>query len=133
MSPPANGNGTARWQLWVSVATASFFVIGSLIGLFVQIANLSYAAADLKAKQDAIEHRLEMAEASTVNNRIQITTLVEHQTEIETQMRSVEAMRNLSHANDLRTQAILWEKAFNGRSHYPTDNAYYPSIAAPPR
>lgn len=25
--------------------------------------------------------------------------------------------------------SMLWEKAFEGKSHFPTDNAVYPNIA----
>ncbi len=126
-------NGTARWQLWVSVAGMGLVVLGSLIGLFVQIASLTYAVSDLRTRNEGLEHRLAGLEISSGERRLQLAKLEEHQVEVETQMRSVEAMRNLAHANDLRTQAILWEQAFKGKSHYPTDNAYYPSIASPPR
>lgn len=47
--------------------------------------------------------------------------------EIETQFCSGDDVRNLIHANDLRTFAMLWAKTFPG-SIMPINNAYYPVV-----
>lgn len=126
-------NGTARWQLWISAASTGILVVGSMIGLLVQIASLSYSVGDLRTRNENLEKQVASLEIAASERRLQIAKLEEHQTEIETQMRSADQVRNLMHANDLRVQSLLWEQAFKDKSHYPTDNAYYPSIAAPPR
>lgn len=46
--------------------------------------------------------------------------------EVESQFCSEDAMRNLMHATDLRSMAMLWNKAFG--IDMPTANAYYPKI-----
>lgn len=50
--------------------------------------------------------------------------------EIETQFCAQDIVRNLMHANDLRTVSLLWEKTFGVK--YPTDNTYYPTICNRP-
>jgi hypothetical protein len=44
--------------------------------------------------------------------------------EIETQLCGVSRDVNRMHANDLRTMALLWKRAFG--EDYPIGNAYYP-------
>jgi hypothetical protein len=48
--------------------------------------------------------------------------------EIETQFCAADTVRNLMHANDLRVESMLWQKAFDGQSQYPIVNAFYPRI-----
>jgi len=49
-------------------------------------------------------------------------------TEIETQFRAVENYQSLQRADQLRTNGLLWQKAYG--EPYP-DAAFYPSIARP--
>lgn len=56
-----------------------------------------------------------------------LTKLETSMIEIETQFCGNDVVRNLMHANDLRIQAMLWNKTFPG-SQLPISNAYYPTI-----
>lgn len=50
-------------------------------------------------------------------------------TEIESQFRALENYQNLMRADQIRTNALLWKKAFG--DEYPSGAAFYPSIARP--
>lgn len=132
MTAPANGNGTARIGAWASVIGTGLIVLGSLFWLNTQIVDQAHAVADLKARYEALDRRHAASDQAAQELTQRVVKLEEHQTEIETQLRATDQIRNLMHTSDLRIQSMLWEQAFKGKSHYPTDNAYYPSIAAPP-
>ncbi len=123
------GNGTARWQLYLSAGSLALFVVGSLIGLLIQIASLTYATADTRAKMEAMESRLGRVEQQSQLNQTSITVMRSDMGEIDTQLRASIDDRNLGHAWDLRIESVLWEQAFKGRSHLPIGNAVYPNIA----
>lgn len=118
-----NGNGTARWQLWVSAIGTSVVVIAAVL----QIGAMAGDIKTLKSTQTELTRRLEQSETKVAQNRTEIDVQTAKLAEVETQFRGEADARNVMHANDLRMQAILFEKTFHTR--YPTDNAYYPSIA----
>lgn len=121
----ANGNGTARVGLWVSITGAVVAVlifIGSLMTMYAQLVATERTADDLKERVDRMA--LEIA-----SQRVQIVTLTASQTEIDTQLRASIDDDNKSLAWQLRIDAMLWEKSFDGKSHLPIDNAFYPNIA----
>jgi hypothetical protein len=66
-------------------------------------------------------------EGNASERRGQISTLSAKLVEVETQFCASDITRNMLHADDLRTEALLWAKVFPG-STMPTDNAYYPTI-----
>lgn len=112
----AEPNGTARWQLWVSVATGVLAFIGAIVAFFIQIGALSAKVGEIDARTSIL------ADMSS-----RVTRLEAHQTEIETQLRAADQVRNLMHAADLRTQAVLWSHA--GLGEFPISDAYFPVIA----
>lgn len=127
MTGVVNGNGTAKWQLWVSMAGVGLVVLASLIGLFVQLATMQGQLRGLDARMDGMSRRMDAAEVRISDHRSKIDHLDAATVEIETQFRASDQTRNMSHAADMRVQAMLWEKVYKQR--YPTDNAYYPTIA----
>lgn len=95
-------------------------VTGSLVTLYVQV-NTAYSTAnDTKERLDRLTSVVEL-------QRTQITQLCSSLVEVETQFKSADQTRNIMHANELRIDSMLWQKTF--RSTFPTDNAYYPTIA----
>jgi hypothetical protein len=67
----------------------------------------------------------QLLDRNTINQN-EIVSLTSDLREIETQFCASDIIRNLMHANDLRTMSVLWVHTFKER--YPTDNAYYPQI-----
>lgn len=132
MTVAPNGNGTARWQLWVSAVGVGSIILGSLFWLNTQIVTLSRETEDLKAQLVAQNLRVERLDTRLQQAQTAIGVMGSDMKEIDTQLRASVDDRNLSHAWDLRIQAMLWEKAFGGKSHLPTDNAVYPNIANGP-
>ncbi len=113
-------NGTAKWQLWVSLASIGVVVLGSLMVLY-------FTAFSALAKVDALEIRVALMENTAGATRTDVSVIRRDLREIETQFRAADQVRNIMHANDLRTMSMLWKKAFN--ADYPISNAYYPTIA----
>jgi hypothetical protein len=110
-----NGNGTARWQLWVSLASVGVVVFGSLMVLYL-------TATSALQKATALEGRVNRLEEITQTNRTDISVMRAALVETETQFKSADQTRNLMHADDLRVRAMLWKKVFG--VEYPIDNAY---------
>lgn len=135
MTAPQNGN--ARRQFWVSVSGVGVTVLGLFIGAIWWLSSLQ---GTLNEQQKAlVQEKADRAEAvSQFNRRIgrlekdngelktENARLHESLNEIETQFCAGDIVRNLMHANEMRDQAVLWEKTFGIRK--PTDNAYYPVI-----
>lgn len=119
MTSPAP-NGTAKWQLWATVAGLAVVVLGAMMTLYVQVNTAYTTAQELQARVDRIS-------ASMAASQGQITQLCASMVEIETQFRASDQVRNLMHIGDLRVQSLLWQKAF-GRE-YPVVAPYLPSIA----
>jgi hypothetical protein len=119
-----NGNGSsARWSAWAGVGTLALALIGSLFVLYATSIGAAKDVSSLSVRVGALEERISA-------QRVEITTLETKNTEIETQFRSSDQIRNLMHASDLRITAMLWKKTFG--MDYPISNSYYPSIAQSP-
>jgi len=90
-------------------------------------------AADAQSRQDRtqLNERVRGLESVVAENsgasRQQYAVLNARLVEIETQFCAADIIRNLSHAQDMRNNSLLWNKAYPGE-HMPTDNAYYPTI-----
>lgn len=117
-----NGNGTARWQLWVSAAGIAIVVFGAIMALYMM-------ATSAYQKAESLERRMMVIEVLAAQNRTDVSVIRSDMAEIDTQLRASIDDRNLGHAWDLRIDAMLWEQAFKGKSHLPIDNAVYPNIA----
>ncbi|MDR3537638.1 MAG: hypothetical protein P4L71_14160 [Acetobacteraceae bacterium] len=117
---------TAGWQLTLSGISMILVIGGALVTFYVQTVSTAASVAQLLADVQAMKSQLSgqtdrLAEIGTANARIE-TSL----TEVETQFCSSDIIRNLMHANDMRTEAMLWHKVFE--SDLPTNNAYYPVV-----
>ena len=117
-----NGNGTARWQLWATVAGLALVLISAMMTLYVQV-NTAYNTAN------ALQARVDKLEEVANSNRVQIAQLQASLIESDTQLRASIDDTNKGLAWQLRVNSILWEQSFKGKSHFPTDNAFYPNIA----
>ncbi len=118
----ANGNGASRIGLWLSIAISGAVLISMVGAMF-------YVAFSTKANSESINTQLLVNAALSADLRalqLKLNSIEVAQNEIETQFCAQDIVRNLMHANDLRTQSLLWDKVF--AAHLPTDNAYYPTI-----
>jgi len=116
----AEPNGTARWQLWVSLVGTGVVLAGALVTLYVQVNTAYTTANDLKDRVDRLT--VQFTEA-----RSQLSIVCADLKEVETQFRATDQVRNLMHANDLRIQSLLWQKVYG--APYPAENPYLPTIA----
>jgi hypothetical protein len=85
------------------------------------------SAADrtqLNSRVSEMEHAMS---SGVAERRAAQATMNAKLVEIETQFCAADVMRNLTHAQDMRTTAVLWRQAFP-QNPLPTDNAYYPHI-----
>lgn len=116
-------NGTARWGNLAAVAGVGLTMLGAIFFLYQTATSAAKDVEALKARVDAIELTANL-------NATDIKVIRSDLREVETQFRASDQVRNLTHANDLRVQAMLWKKAFG--ADFPLDNAYYPEIAREP-
>lgn len=116
----AETNGTARLGVWVSALGTGALILGALFVLYSQVSTTYATTNDLK-------ERVERLSAEVVTNRTQITQLCSELTEVETQFRASDQVRNLMHTNDLRVEAMLWHKTYG--QEYPVSDPYLPTIA----
>jgi hypothetical protein len=121
-----NGNGTMRWQLWVSIASAIGGLVYAIVTYTTQIADLRSGINTAAARIEDLQRRLDNQNAALVANRADTIVIQTSLKEIETQFCGADIVRNVFHANDLRLQAMLWKKVFG--EDYPITNAYYPYI-----
>lgn len=124
----SEGNGvvTAKRQLYVTSAGVAIVLLSSLIGLYVKI-----DAADRSAQQSStqirdLDRRIDKLSNQSDTNRIDVAALKQQGLETETQLCSIEEMRNMLHLSETRTTAILWRKVYG--TDYPTGTMYFPII-----
>lgn len=118
-----NGNGAARWQLYLAASALLF----STVAFFVWIGTIQ---ADVRANQGAIIEQkasVLMLTQEVSAQRNQLSVICADLVEVETQFKASDQVRNLMHTNDLRIQAMLWNKIFMGI--YPVGDPYLPTIA----
>lgn len=82
----------------------------------------------LNARLAVMEERLTQGSAEQRSNDAKFQAAL---TEIQAQFCASDMVRNLMHANDLRTVAMLWKSVHAGET-YPTDNTYYPAVCDRP-
>jgi hypothetical protein len=126
MTAAPNGNGTLRWQLWVSIASAIGGLVYAIVSYTVQIAELRSGINSANTQIAELQRRLDTQATAVTLNRNATIVLETSLKEVETQFCGADVVRNIIHANDLRIQAMLWRKVFG--EEYPTQNAYYPYI-----
>lgn len=97
-------------------------VIGALASLYL-MTNTAYT------KAVALEARVTALESTSAQTRLDVTVMHSDMTEIDTQLRASIDDSNKGLAWQLRVDSVLWERAFDGKSHLPIDNAVYPNIA----
>lgn len=119
-------NGGARWQMWSAIITAGVVAVGFMSTVAYNVVSISIQQALQSTKNADVERRLDGLrldlEALKLRDAQQKAALIE----IETQFCASDTARNLTHATDLRTVALLWQRTF-GES-FPIGNAYYPQI-----
>jgi LmbE family N-acetylglucosaminyl deacetylase len=113
-------NGIGQLVRIGSIAIPVLAILGAVFYVGFQSQANSAAIARLELRNDRIEEVLRDAQSKVGQQTDALT-------EIETQFCASDIVRNLMHANDMRTIALLWQKTFPG-SVMPTDNAYYPTI-----
>lgn len=119
-------NGVRRWQEWIPTAGLMLTVLVGVITYVVQIANVQMQNAQNSDKIKELERRVAVLVERTTDQLTRITVIQADLREVETQFCASDIVRNLMHANDMRTTSVLWAKVFIGVM--PTDNAYYPVI-----
>lgn len=102
-------------------------LIGLMIPVVGALASLYLMTNNAYTKAVALEAKVSILESENRTQEIHIHTICSALIEVETQFRSADQTRNIMHANDLRVRAMLWKKTFG--VEYPTNNAYYPTIA----
>lgn len=110
-----------RWQPLASMAAAGVVVITAVGGLV-------FNAVRANEKADALAIRMAAVEDTTRVNKATLGVIDARMIAVDNQLHTADQLRNLMHANDLRITALLWQRAYPG-STFPTDNAYYPTIA----
>lgn len=78
----------------------------------------------------AVDTLTKQTSENEATRREQNATIREKLTEVETQFRAGDEMRNLQWAEMRRTLALLWQKSYG--EPYPSDVAYYPRIGQSP-
>lgn len=112
--------GVSKLGGWLPLLAIGVPIVGALASLYL-MTNTAYTTAT------ALEKRVLALEAASHSHELELRSLCAALVETETQFRASDELRNLTHADDMRLHAMLWQKTFG--SAYPTDNAYYPTIA----
>lgn len=115
-----NGNGTARWQLWASVASVALILLGAMMTLYVEV-NTAYATAN------ELKERVERMSVALSDQQSKLNTVCADLIEVETQFKASDQVRNLIHVNDLRNYSVLYKKVM--KEDYPVGEPYLPTIA----
>lgn len=122
MAASNGSNGYGKAGFWVSLASVALVIIGAIIWVGA-LAN--EVAANNKAIVDQ-DRRVERLASDLSRNDLETSGITRDLKEVETQFCASDIVRNLMHANDMRTVSLLWQKTYG--VPYPTDNAYYPTI-----
>jgi hypothetical protein len=117
---------TATWQLVVSAVAVMIAIAGSILTLLVNINTLTNTVTNLSARLVAQESFATSFQERVALNNTRYAGLQRDLVEIETQFCAEDAMRNLTHAQDLRIFSMLWIKTMGFEMQ--TGNAYYPQI-----
>lgn len=126
MAEVPNGNGGARWQTIAAIAVPLGMVVAAILwfgGLSSQVTVVDKDAASLRLEVRDLAGKIGVMGSDIVSARMALK-------EVETQLCSIEQVRNLMHKTDYTNTAILWEKIMGGR--FPTDNMSLPMICAHP-
>lgn len=98
------------------------------VATLINQATASTAAdAGSRSDRDQLNTRVRALESANASRVTQLSVLDARMVEIETQFCSRDNISNIMHAFDLRLEAMLWAKVFQG-SIFPTDNAFYPKV-----
>jgi hypothetical protein len=112
----------------VSICLCIIALGGVLVG-YVSLATrpLSEAAQVSIKDRDAMHQAISISSDKISNGERRDEKFDSSLTEIETQFRAADQVRNIQFANQLRYDALLWERIFGTR--FPSDIQYYPSIS----
>lgn len=129
MAQVANGTGGLGRIFAVGAAVVS--VIAPIVLGSIWISNVSGNATMALARLEEIDTRLSRLLDSENRGDIDMAQVRSALTEIETQFKASDQIRNVMHADDMRWRSVIWQKVFPGTT-MPTDNAYYPTISGKP-
>lgn len=116
-------NGKQNWLLILSVfGVVASVVAGASVIIDLKIENGVARATASKNEELAALRADSLSRDTAFNAKL---------TEIETQFRAEDQMRNVQWAEMRRTISLLWESEFKTR--YPSEIQFYPSIAQPSR
>ena len=131
VTAPTNGNGTNGLGRMLAIAGAGAAIVVPLVAGIFWIAQVSDRATVAMQEITDLRRQVNALESGAGTTKNELVAVQSSLTEIETQFEAADQIRNLMHANELRVESLLWQKTFAGTS-FPTDNAYYPSIANRP-
>jgi len=120
--------GKFTWQTF-GVIFAMFVALSGGGAFFVNLATQPLS----EAAKVSIKDRDELHQSTSVNSEkiaesnFKIERLQAALAEVETQFRASDQVRNIQFANQLRLDALMWEKIFGDR--FPSDIQYYPQIS----
>lgn len=121
-----NGNGANRLGLYASI----FMACAVVMSAFIWVGGIAGQVDQDRTQLASLAGRVNGLQGDIRALQIQNAQMERDQREVETQFCASDIVRNLMHANDMRTTAMLWQKTFG--SPYPTNNPYYPTICNRP-
>jgi hypothetical protein len=119
------GNGS-RWMQWVPAIAGAFMILASVLGWFVTVTHLQDTVAIHEGRIGTLEAKADVSLRDRAQLDSSVAAIQRDLIEIETQFCESDNIRNLMHANDLRSTAMLWQKVFG--EEYPTNNVFYPRV-----
>lgn len=119
-------NGTARVQLVIAaIGVIGTFVISGIVAT-IWVGGIQDRAVHNTDRIEALESRMQRIDSRFGDLTSRVDGVASKEDEIETQFCDTSNVINLMHANDMRSIALLWQKAM--AQTYPTDNAFYPVL-----
>lgn len=116
-------NGVSRAGLYLSIAASSVFLFGIIGSVFFVAFRGNTNTSDISS----IYSRVSILETLVSQNNLKIVEQALSLNEIETQFAAQDIVHNLTRANNMRVESLLWQKVYG--TVLPTDNAYYPTIS----
>lgn len=118
-----SANGANRAGLYLSIAASAAFLFITIGSVFFVAFRGNTNASDISS----LYLRVSTLETLASQNNLKITEQALSLNEIETQFAAQDIIHNLTRANNMRVESLLWQKVYG--TMLPTDNAYYPAIS----
>lgn len=121
-SPPSR----RHWYIILGVLGPLFPAVLALITIVSQFSDVRSDVREIADREHALSVTVGELDSRTRTIEEKLVSIRMSLREIETQFRASDAVRNLSHADELRRFSVLWLKVFG--QPYPVSDAYYPKI-----